>query len=130
MNRYPPFTIIQRARSGGQSLMQAVFGGKAPQVGDDLGSAIAVANAGLQLARLIEAVGVERIEWHFDPDGAGQTATSRLNAATALNAAMANLTAAADNHLPNNTPHRVALDTLPHDAPLSDVIPVTDGGAP
>ena len=122
--------IIQPARNMGKRFMQAVFGGKAPQVSGDLNSAIATANAGLQLVRLIEAVGVERIEWHLDPEVAGQTAASRLNATTALNLAMSNLMAAANNHLPDNSARRMALDALAHDAPLSDVIPVTEGDRP
>jgi hypothetical protein len=100
--------IVTAARQQGASLMRRVFKhGKKPCVTGDLNSAIAVANAGLQLVRLMEVLKTVRVEWRFDPDATrDRSALSQIQAIEALNAALANLIATADNHLPDNRPDR------------------------
>jgi len=112
--------IMDKAKAGCRHAGQIIPFLRGPRGPLDLGTAMALSNAGLQLIREMNAAGVQQVSWRFDDD---MSASARLDAAERLNRSFQELQAAAHRHAPDRTPRRQAIDALPIDAPLADAFP-------
>ena len=95
--------IMAKAKAGCRHAGQIITFLRGPRGPLDLGTAMALSNAGLQLIREMNAAGVQQVSWRFDDD---MPASARLDAAERLNRSFQELQAAAHRHAPDRTPRR------------------------